>query len=268
MLEQKIAEIFGDKESAGFGTGWWSGILGAFFGVLSLGGVLCLHFPQLLSSPEIRPHYSMPAIRLLMQGVILAAILFGVANSILRKKKILGLTGILLALLATAWGGASVQINETLHDGPALGLDWFLLDMFLMGLIFTPLEIIWPQYPKQGPFRNEWTLDVVYFMSTHLPIQVLSFFVLLPATEATKYLGVPGLQEFIARMPWLLQFFLAVVVADFAEYFIHFVWLNGKGKRSDRLFDEYSAGERGAADRSGGDPAADPPDRTVVRGGD
>lgn len=58
-------------------------------------------------------------------------------------------------------------------------------------------------------------------MSTHLPIQILSFLVLLPATQATKYLGVPALQLFIARMPWLLQFFLAVVVADVAEYFIH-----------------------------------------------
>lgn len=63
--------------------------------------------------------------------------------------------------------------------------------------------------------------DIVYFMSTHLPIQVLSFLVLMPATQATKYLGVPVLQEFIARMPWLLQFFLAVVVADIAEYFVH-----------------------------------------------
>jgi len=34
-------------------------------------------------------------------------------------------------------------------------------------------------------------------------------------------LGVPVLQESMARMPWFLQFFLAVVVADIAEYFIH-----------------------------------------------
>jgi sterol desaturase/sphingolipid hydroxylase (fatty acid hydroxylase superfamily) len=62
---------------------------------------------------------------------------------------------------------------------------------------------------------------VVYFMSTHLPIQILSFMVLLPATLATKYLGIPVLQHSIARLPWVLQFFLAVLVADIAEYFIH-----------------------------------------------
>src|SRR5258708_24483032 len=91
-----------------------------------------------------------------------------------------------------------------------------------MELIYVPLERLWPQYPKQGTFRKGWSLDVVYFMSTHLPLQILSFLVLLPATQATKYLGVPVVQEFIARMPWLLQFFLAVVVADIAEYFFHF----------------------------------------------
>jgi hypothetical protein len=60
MLEQRINEMFGDKDPSGFGTGWWSGVLSAFFGLLSLGAVTCLHFPQLLSSPELRPHYPMP----------------------------------------------------------------------------------------------------------------------------------------------------------------------------------------------------------------
>src|SRR5271163_2383733 len=221
VLEQKINEFFGDSEATGFGTGWWSGILSAFFGVLSFGAVLCLHFPQLLSSPELRLHYPMHTLRVLIQCLIVGAIFFGIISSIKRRKKTLALTGMLLAIAATALGGSSVQINGTFHSGPAIGLDWFLLDLFLMALIYVPLERVWPQYPKQGTFRKEWVLDVVYFMSTHLPIQILSFLVLLPAIQATKYLGVPVLQEFIARMPWLLQFFAAVVVADLAEYFIH-----------------------------------------------
>ncbi|HEX3105781.1 MAG TPA: sterol desaturase family protein [Terriglobales bacterium] len=221
MIEQKINDLFGDAEATGFGTGWWSGILSAFLGFLSFGAVLCLHFPQLLSSPELRTHYPMHTMRLLIQCLIVGALVFGVISSILRNKKILGLTGLSLATGATLLGGSSVPINETLHEGPAIGLDWFLLDMLLMALIYVPLERIWPQYPEQGTFRKDWVLDVVYFMSTHLPIQILSFMVLLPATLATKYLGIPVLQHSIARLPWLLQFFFAVVVADICEYFIH-----------------------------------------------
>jgi lathosterol oxidase len=195
--------------------------LSAFFGLLSFGGVLCLHFPQLLSSPELRSHYPMHTMRVLIESLIVGAMVFGIISSILRKKKTLAFTGMLFATLAAALGGSSVQINENLRNGPAIGLDWFLLDMLLMAVIYVPLERLWPQYPAQGTFRKDWTLDVVYFMSTHLPIQILSFLVLLPATQAVKYLGLPALQHLIARLPWLLQFFLAVVVADTAEYFIH-----------------------------------------------
>jgi len=221
MNERRINEFFGDAEATDFGTGWWSGVLSAFFGALGFGGVLCLHFPQILSSPELRPHYPMHAIRLLMQGLIVGALVFGLVSSILRKKKVLALTGMLLAFAAAALGGSSVPINETLKDGPAIGLDWFLLDLFLMALIYVPIERLWPQYRDQGTFRDQWTLDVVYFMSTHFPIQILSFLVLLPATQAAKFLAVPSLAQFIDEMPWLVQFFLAIVVADFAEWSIH-----------------------------------------------
>src|SRR5438445_1909188 len=145
MIEQKMNEFFGDAESTGFGTGWWSGILSAFLGFLSFGAVLCLHFPQLLSSPELRPHYPMHAMRILIQCLIVGAIAFGVISVIKRKKKALALTGMLLAIAATALGGSSVQINTTLHDGPAIGLDWLVLDLFVMALIYVPVVCIGPQ---------------------------------------------------------------------------------------------------------------------------
>src|SRR5215510_6210437 len=112
MLEQKINEMFGDNEPSHFGSGWWSGVLSAFFGFLAFGAVICLHFPQVLSSPELRPYYRMDVIRLTIQGVIIGAIFFGVVSAMLRRKKVLALTGMVLALAATLLGGSSVPINE------------------------------------------------------------------------------------------------------------------------------------------------------------
>ena len=221
MLEQKIHETFGDSDPTGFGTGWWSGVLSAFFGLLALGAVVCLHFPQLLSSPELRSHYPMHLIRLLIQSLIVGAIGLGVVSAFLRRKKVLGLTGMLCALAATLLGGANVEINEGLHAGPAIGLDWFLLDGLLMTLIFSPIEVIWPAYPKQSVFRPDWLLDVGYFLSTHLPIQITSFLILLPATQLTRVLSNDSAQAAMATLPWLVQFLLAVLVADVAEYAIH-----------------------------------------------
>jgi sterol desaturase/sphingolipid hydroxylase (fatty acid hydroxylase superfamily) len=221
MLEQRINQVFGDDDPTGFGTGWWSGVLSAFFGLLAFGAVICLHFPQLLSSPDLRPYYPMYLIRLLIQAVIVVAILCGVMSAMLRRKKVLALTGMLFSLGATLLGGASVPINQDLHNGPAIGLDWFLLDMLLMTLIFSPIEVLWPAYPKQSVFRSEWLTDIVYFLSTHLPIQITSFLILLPATQLTAVLNVPALSNAVGHLPWLVQFFLAVVVADLSEYFIH-----------------------------------------------
>src|SRR5258708_1084029 len=93
MLEKRLNKMFGDNDPTGFGTGWWSGVLSAFFGVLAFGAVICLHFPQLLSSPDLRPYYPMPLIRLLIQAVIGGAIFFGVLSGMLRRKQILPLTG-------------------------------------------------------------------------------------------------------------------------------------------------------------------------------
>jgi len=221
VLEQRINEMFGDDDPTGFGTGWWSGVLSAFFGVLAFGAVVCLHFPQLLSSPELRPYYPMHLIRLLIQAVIAGAIFFGVLSAMMRRKKVLALTGMLFALGATLLGGASVPINEDLGSGPAIGLDWFLLDMLLMTLIFSPIEVLWPAYPQQSVFRSEWLTDIVYFLSTHLPIQITTFLILLPATQLTSILNLPAVPNMMSHLPWLVQFLLAIVVADLAEYFIH-----------------------------------------------
>ena len=221
MIERKINEFFGDAESTGFGTGWWSGVLSAFFGLVAFGAVLCLHFPQVLTSPELRSYYPMPLVRGVIQGLVVGAILLGVVSAMLRRKRVLALTGMALALGATLLGGASVPINGSLGDGPAIGLDWFLLDMLLMTLIFSPIEVLWPAYPQQNVFRSEWLLDIGYFLSTHLPIQITSFLILLPATQLTAYLGIPSVLEAMGRLPWLVQFLLAVLVADLCEYFIH-----------------------------------------------
>jgi len=221
MLEQKIHEVFGDQAPTGFGTGWWSGVLSAFFGLLAFGAVVTLHFPGILSSPELRPYYPMFLMRLLIQAVIVGSIILGVVSAMLRRKKVLALTGLLFSLAATLLGGSSVSINGTLGTGPAIGLDWFLLDMLLMTLIFSPIEVLWPAYPKQSVFRNEWLTDIVYFLSTHLPIQLTSFLILLPAMQLTSVLNISSAIAVIGRLPWLVQFFLAVVVADVAEYWIH-----------------------------------------------
>jgi hypothetical protein len=71
-------------------------------------------FPAASVFPELRPYYPMDLMRLLIQVRHRGAILCGVISAMLRKKKVLALTGMLFALGATLLGGASVPINEEL----------------------------------------------------------------------------------------------------------------------------------------------------------
>ena len=51
MSDDFFQKLFGDSGPTQLGSGWVSGTAAVFFGVLSLGGVLTLHFPALLTLP-------------------------------------------------------------------------------------------------------------------------------------------------------------------------------------------------------------------------
>src|SRR3954466_10912138 len=89
MSDAFFNKVFGDSEPTNVGSGWVSGILGGFFGLLGLGGALCLHFPALLTLPDARAHYPMVIIRLLIQGMIAAAFVCSAISAVLRPRKVL-----------------------------------------------------------------------------------------------------------------------------------------------------------------------------------
>src|SRR5215216_7458140 len=72
MSDAFFNKLFGDSEPTRIGSGWVSGVLSVFLGLLGMGGALCLHFPALLTLPDARSHYPVVIIRLLIQGTIAA----------------------------------------------------------------------------------------------------------------------------------------------------------------------------------------------------
>ena len=66
-LDPLFKRAFGDEQSAAIGSGWISGVLAVFAGALALGGVLCVQFPEWLTTPAFRSHYSIPLLRRAVQ---------------------------------------------------------------------------------------------------------------------------------------------------------------------------------------------------------
>ena len=221
MSDAFFARLFGDSEPTHIGSGWISGILSAFFGLLGLGGALCLHFPALLTLPEARSHYPMVVIRLIIQAAIAAAFVLAAISAILRQRKVLALTGGLLAAVAALLGGGSTPLPKEVASHYGIGLDWFLLDLLVMTVVFVPVERFWPLHPGQETFRPEWTTDAFYFVATHLPAQLLTFLMVMPALLLTKWLAILPLQAIVQRWPYLVQLVAAIFVADLGQYLVH-----------------------------------------------
>jgi lathosterol oxidase len=220
-LDDWFARVYGAGEPRHLGTGWLAGTASVFCGLLGLGAVACLHFPELLTHAELRARYPMPVVRALIQAVIGAGFLLGFVAALLRRRKILAATGIALSLAASLLGGADVPIDGPPGGRVYLGLDWFLLNLLLLAVVFVPVERAVPLRPEQGVFRPGWTTDTLHFFVSHLLVQLTTLLTVMPASVLAAAAAGRWLQQAIQAQPLALQLVEIVVVADFGEYAIH-----------------------------------------------
>ena len=203
-----------------FGSGWISGILAVTCGALGYGGVLCLLFPDWLTTPAARAHYPMDLVRFLIYVMLVLGFGLGALSVVLRRRKVLGFTGIALAMAGSLLGGSSAEIGPV-RGATAVGLDWFLLNLLVMALFFVPVERVIPRLPEQPIFRPGWTTDLMHFAMSHLMVQVTVVLTMLPAALLFRWATQPWLQDAVAAQPLPLQFVEIVLVADFTQYWVH-----------------------------------------------
>ena len=220
-LDRYFRRIFGDDEPVSLGSGWVAGIGSALGGALGLFGVLCLHFPRLLTAPVLRAHYPVALLRGVLQTVLIASVMLGLFSVARRRRKILGLTGIFLAVSAMALGGAAVPLPDSVDTKFGLGLEWFALNLLVLALIFVPLERALPLRREQRVFRPEWTTDGIHFLLSHLLVQAFSWASLFPSRVLRDAL-LPG-RDFalLGSLPLPAQFLAVLVLADLTQYWIH-----------------------------------------------
>jgi sterol desaturase/sphingolipid hydroxylase (fatty acid hydroxylase superfamily) len=204
-----------------FGSGWISGVLAVVFAGLAVGGVLCLRFPALLTTPDARSFYPLPLVRFLIYACLVAGFGLGTLSVLLRRSKALGLAALGLATAATLLGGAGAEVGPVAGSPVYAGLDWFLLNVLVLALLFVPMERVFARLRTQPIFRPEWRTDLVYFAVSHLLVQVTVLLTLAPATLFFAWAVRPGLQQAVQAQPLALQLVEIVVVADLAEYVVH-----------------------------------------------
>lgn len=219
-LDRAAERLLGDHLPKHFGTGWFSGLVGLFLSLGSFLAVLVFRYPQWLTMSETAPRYPVETMRLLLALAIMGGFLFSAINVVLRPSKRLGLSGLFFCMMAVLAGGSTVEVG----GGEAafrVGLDWFILNIVLLALIFVPLERLFPLHKDQDIFRPGWTTDGIYFLFSHVAVELMTFFTLLPATLIAQTVHANASDFNPDSLPLVVEVLAVMLAADIAQYWVH-----------------------------------------------
>ncbi|HSF04714.1 MAG TPA: sterol desaturase family protein [Methylomirabilota bacterium] len=202
-----------------FGRGWISGVCAVALGALGVGAVLCIRYPALLTVPDARALYPLEVVRFLVHLVLIGAFSLALLSIALSRRAPLALIALALVVAAVLLGGSQVDVGS-LDGARYLGLDWFLLNVLVLAMLFVPLEQLFARLP-QRVLRPGWTTDLAHFAVSHLLVQVTVLLTLMPAAIFFRWAVHPAIQNTVAAQPFVLQFVEILIVADLSEYAIH-----------------------------------------------
>lgn len=203
------------------GEGKISGYISIFLATLSFLAVFCFMFPEWLTSPEFRNVYNGESMRILLISTIIASFFFAVLSFLLSKKKSYAIWGLLISTASIILGGFSVQGRAVDKTSWHLGMDWLLLDLLLMAVIFIPIELVWPKNREQTKFHAEWRTDLVYFVISHLFIQFFGVITQVPAKLFFGRIGLGSLHAWVQHLPFVVELLFAFIVTDLFQYWAH-----------------------------------------------
>ncbi len=203
------------------GDGKISGYSSIFLSLLGLCGVICFKYPEWLTTPEFREVYTGESMKILMTSVIIASFFFGLLSFVLSKQKKYALIGVVIAAASIVVGGFDVQGRAVNKTSWHLGVDWLLLDLLLMAVIFVPIELALPKNKDQSKFHEEWRTDLVYFVISHLFIQFFGAITQKPATLLFGRMGLTALHEWVQSLPYVVELLFAFLIADLFQYWTH-----------------------------------------------
>ncbi len=204
-----------------FGEGRISGAISVLLGACCLLGALCFHFPEYLTTPELRATYDVALLRDLLAAGLIGAAALGTVSMLLWKSRALGFTGVALALAAQWLGGANVRVDDLDQPVISFGFDWLVLALLANTLVFTLIERLWPLRRDQLTFRPQWKLDFTYYAFNHLMVSVVLLITTFFSERLFGWAVHDGLQGWVRSQPVALQIAEVLVVADLAQYWGH-----------------------------------------------
>ncbi len=217
LLRKKFENIELNK-----GQGKVSAFLSVSLSLLAIFAALCFLFPNVLTTPELRPFYAKfydLFYYSLLTGIFISAS-FGAYSAILKQNKY-GFYGLCFSIIAGVLGCGLIKA-PTIPSLPFYaGFDYFVITLIILALVFIPLEGFFAKNKDQKLLRNGWVTDMKYFMFSHIGIQLFSFLTVMPIQYWITHIPNNPIASYIQIQPIWIQFIELLIIVDFTTYWIH-----------------------------------------------
>jgi sterol desaturase/sphingolipid hydroxylase (fatty acid hydroxylase superfamily) len=220
MLD-KLYQLSGSHGSLKTGHGLISGVIALSLAVLCLLGVLAFHFPEYLTTPQLRKAYDVDLLRQVLYWSMVVAGGIALFNIAFGRARWLSASAFVLIGLTLALGGHKVPVNDFADNTPYIGLDWFILDLLGSTLIFVFVEKLFALRKDQPVFRPEWQTDFHHFIVNHMVVGFVLLATNLLVHKLFGWAANDGVRGWVQALPFPLALFSIVLVADLVQYWTH-----------------------------------------------
>jgi sterol desaturase/sphingolipid hydroxylase (fatty acid hydroxylase superfamily) len=204
------------------GRGLVSGVIALSLAILCFLGVLAFHFPEYLTTPQLRKSYNVEVLRQVMYWSLVLSGALALFNIVRGRVVWLAAGAFVLIGLTLLLGGHQVEVDPNFPDNtPYIGLDWFILDLLGSALIFVFVEKLFPLRKDQPVFRPEWQTDFHHFIVNHMLVGFVLLVVNLLVHKLFGWAAKDGVQAWVQALPFPVALFLIILVADLVQYATH-----------------------------------------------
>jgi sterol desaturase/sphingolipid hydroxylase (fatty acid hydroxylase superfamily) len=214
----RLTESHGELRA---GRGMVSGVIALSLAILCFLGVQAFHFPEYLTTPQLRKNYDVDTLRTVMYWAMVVAGSIALFNIAFGRVRWLSFGAFVLVGLTLLLGGHKVPVNDFPDGTPYIGLDWFILDLLGSALIFIFIEKLFALRKDQPVFRPEWQTDFHHFIVNHMVVGFVLLTVNLLVHQLFGWAANDGVRGWVQGLPFFVALFLIILVADLVQYWTH-----------------------------------------------
>lgn len=189
-------------------------------GILSIIWVLLIRNSDIYIIDYLTTIYSVDVIRWIILHFIVLGIVLWSLSFLYHKNKFSASVGMILSISAFVLGGdsdASWSSWEVLN----LWVDWFVISLLVYGSVFMLIEKAFPLREEQPILREEWSLDMKYYLVNHLAWWIFLIWINHVIQNYLWFIVSDDLQWLFGGMNIVLQLILVFIIADFIQYWVH-----------------------------------------------